>query len=98
MVNASQDKHFDLMRSENFTLGTCDGNSNYCDFFNHCVYHDILSLNNLIKLKGDDLFILHFNVRSLQNNVDKLITFLATFSETPNTMQYQKLNLHFINH
>ena len=24
IINASQDKHFDLMRSENFTLGTCD--------------------------------------------------------------------------
>ena len=33
MVNASQDKHFDLMRAENFTLGTCDDDSNYCDFF-----------------------------------------------------------------
>ena len=32
MANASQVKHFDLMRSENFTLGTCDDNSNYCDF------------------------------------------------------------------
>ena len=27
-VNAGQDKDFDLMRYENFTFGTCDGNLN----------------------------------------------------------------------
>ena len=83
IINASQDKHFDLMRFENFTLGTCEDNSNYCEFFDYCVYHDITSLNNVVNLKTDKLFILHFNVRSLQKNIDKLITLLATFSEAP---------------
>ena len=50
IINASHDKHFDSMRSENFTLGTCDDNSNYCDFFDNCVYHDVKSLNNVVNL------------------------------------------------
>ena len=74
IINTSQDKHFDLMRPEKV-------NSNYCDFFDNCVYHDITSLNNEVNLKTDELFILHFNVRSLQKNIDKLITLSATFSE-----------------
>ena len=39
-VDASFDKHFDSTRPDNFTLGTCDENSNYCDFFNNCEYYD----------------------------------------------------------
>ena len=30
--------------------------------------------NNVVQFKTDDLFILHFNVRSLQKNIDNLIT------------------------
>ena len=96
IINASQDKHFDLMRSENFTLGTCDDNSNYCDFFDNCMYHDITtSLNNVVNLKTDELFILHLNVCSLQKNIDKLITFLATFSEAPNIIAISETKLTF---
>ena len=95
MINASQDKHFDLMRSENFTLGTCDDNSNYCDFFDNCVYHDITSLNNVVNLKTNELFILHFNVRSLQKNIDKLITLLVTFSETPDIIAISQTKLTY---
>ena len=93
IINASQAKHFDLMRSENFTLGTCDDNSNYCDFFDNCVYHDIKSLNNVVNLKTDELFILHFNVRSLPKNIDNLITLLATFSETPDIIAISETKL-----
>ena len=43
-VDASFDKHFDSTRPDNFTLGTCDENSNYCGFVNNCEYYDISSL------------------------------------------------------
>ena len=81
------------MSSENFTLGTCDDNSNYCDFFDNCVYYDVKSLNNVVNLKTDELFILHFNVRSLQKNIDNLNTLLATFSETPDIIAISETKL-----
>ena len=84
------------MRSENFTLGTCEDNSNYCDFFDTCVYLDVKSLNNVVNLKTDELFILHFNVRSLQKNVDYLVTEL--FLKHRISSQYHKQNLHMVNH
>ena len=93
IINASHDKHFDSMRSENFTLGTCDDNSNHCDFFDNCVYHDVKSLNHVVNLKTDELFILHFNVCSLQKNIDNLITLLATFSETPDIIAISETKL-----
>ena len=93
IINVNQDKHFDLLRSENFTLGTCDDNSKYCDFFDNCVYHDITSLNNVVNLKKDELFILLFNVCSLQKNIDQLITRLTTFSEAPNIIAISETKL-----
>ena len=91
------------MRSENFTLGTCEDNSNYCDFFYTCVYHDVKSLNNVVNLKTDELFILHFNVRSLQKNVDNLVQGIPDlvtelFLKHRISSQYHKQNLHMVNH
>ena len=83
MVDASFDKQFATTRSQDLTLETCNQNSSYCDFFNNCEYHDVLSLNNVVKYKKDELLIIHFNVRSLQKNIDNLTTFLANISEMP---------------
>ena len=84
------------MRSENFTLETCEDNSNYCNFFDNCMYHDITtSLNNVVNLKTDELFILHLNVCSLQKNIVKLITFLATFSEASDIIAISETKLTF---
>ena len=80
-VDASFHKHFDLTRPDNFVLGTSEENSNYYDFFNNCEYYDISSLNNVLKHKKDDLFIMHFNMQNLQKNIDKLITLLANLFE-----------------
>ena len=57
------------------------------------MYHDIKSLNNVVNLETDKLFILYFNVRSLQKTIDKLITFLATFSETPDIIAISETKL-----
>ena len=66
MVYASFDKQFVTTRSQDPTLENCNRYSNYCDFFNKCECHDMSSLNNVVKHKKDELFIIHFNVRSLQ--------------------------------
>ena len=47
----------------------------------------------MINLKTDEQFILHFNVRSLQKNIDKLITLLATFSEPPDILAISETKL-----
>ena len=47
------------------------------------VCHNFTSLNNVVKHKRNDLFIMHFNVHSLQKNINALTTILADFSETP---------------
>ena len=69
MVDASFDKQFVTTRFQDLTLETCNQNSSYCDFFNNCKYHDVSSLNNVVKHKKDELFIIHFNVRSLQKTL-----------------------------
>ena len=81
--DASSDKYFDSTKSDNCSLGTYDVKSNYCEFFNNCKYFDATLFNSVVKYRVNELFIIHFNVRSLQKNIDKLITFLAEFSEKP---------------
>ena len=109
VVDGNHNKRFDLTKSEVLNFGTCDGNSNYCDFFStverdsaevvyffsNCVYHNFTSLNNEVKHKRDDLFIMHFNVRSLQKNVDKLTTILADFSETPDIIAISETKITY---
>ena len=47
----------------------------------------------MVNLKKDELFILHFNVCSLQKNIDQLITRLTTFSEAPDIIAISKTKL-----
>ena len=94
-VDESSDKHFDPTRPDDFTLRTCDENSSYCDFFDNCEYHDISSLNKVVKHKKDDLFIMHFNMRSLQKNIDKLTTLLANLSETPDIIAISETKITY---
>ena len=94
-VNAGSDKYFDSPRPDDFNSGTCDENSNYCDFFNNCEYHDILWLNNMVKHKKDELFIMHFNLQSLQKNIDKLTTLLANLFETPDIIAISETKITY---
>ena len=59
--------------------------------------YDISSLNNVVKHKKYDLFIMHFNMRSLQKNIDKLITLLPIFLKRQISLQYQKQKLLMVN-
>ena len=95
-VDAGSDQHFDSTRPDDFTLGTYDENSNYCNFLNNCEYHNISSLNNVVKHKKDDLFIVHFNVQSLQKNIDKLTTLLANVSETPDIIAISETKITYV--
>ena len=44
----------------------------------NCQYHDIVSINEYLDLNNStlDLFVIHFNVRSLQKNFDKLTNYI----------------------
>ena len=54
-----------------------------------------MSLNNVVKHKKDDLFIMHFNMQSLQKNIDKLITLLANLSETPDIIAISETKITY---
>ena len=47
----------------------------------------------MVNLETDKLFIFHFNVRSVQKNIDNLITLSATFSETPDIIAISETKL-----
>ena len=53
------------------------------------------SLNNVVKHKKDELFIIHFNVRSLQKNIDNLTTFLANISEMPDIIAISETKITY---
>ena len=55
------------------------------DFFDNCVYHNQTSLKNLaISTKG--LFIMHFNIRSLQRNFDSFAYYLSELERPPDVI------------
>ena len=51
--------------------------------------------NLVLALLHKKQFILHFNVRNLQKNIDKLITLLATFSEAPDIIAISETKLTY---
>lgn len=61
-------------------------NNDYAEvFFNQCGYYDLDLLN--AKLAGNkrpnDIFLIHFNIRSLQKNIDKLSDYISTLDKQP---------------
>ena len=50
----------------------------YSELFGKCGYFNIESINKTLFYKNkDDLFIIHFNIRSLQKNVETLNNYLS---------------------
>ena len=96
MIDASYNKRFDFTKAEDvYALQNCDANSNYCDFFCNCEYHESQSLSNVVKRNKDGLFIIHFNERSLQKNIDKLTTILANLFETPDIIAMSETRITY---
>ena len=51
--------------------------------FLDCHYHDIASFNNHASNNYNDLLLMHFNTRSLQKNIDKLIHYILQLKNLP---------------
>ena len=49
----------------------------------------------MVKHKKDELFIIHFNVQSLQKNTDNLTTFLANISEMPDIIAFSETKITY---
>ena len=58
-------------------------------------YYDHASINNLLcsKNKSNHLFIIHFNVRSLQKNIDKLSHYLTDLNRKPDVLAVSETKL-----
>ena len=89
MIDASHNKRFDFTKAEDvYALQKCDANSNYRDFFCNCEYHEFLSLSNEVKHNKDGIFIIHFNVRSMQKILTSLPPFWLIFLKHQILSQY----------
>ena len=70
--------------------------NNYDQFLNRSLYYSIYSLNNSLKYhkkKIDNLFIMHFNIRSLQRNFDQMHKFLSKLSVLPDIIAFTETRL-----
>ena len=58
-------------------------------------YYDHSSINNLLcsKNKFDHLFMIRFNIRSLQKNIDKLLHYLTDLNRKPNVLTVSETKL-----
>ena len=58
-----------------------------CLFLN-CNYYDTIFLNSQIlnRSNTNDLFFIHFNIRSLQKNIDKLTHYISQFHKLPDVI------------
>ena len=45
--------------------------------FNECEYYSTESLNNILSNQTNELSIIHFNIRSLEKNIDKMSQYLS---------------------
>ena len=66
------------------------------NFFVNCHYYKPSNINKLIKTKftkKTGIFVMHFNVRSLQKNIDYLCKYLTEFNQTPDIIAITETKL-----
>ena len=51
--------------------------------FSECKYFTTYSLNNALRYRLGDVLIVHFNIRSLQKNIDKMSQYLSELEKQP---------------
>ena len=62
--------------------------------FSHCNYYDTITLNKILNPSTlNNLFIIHFNIRSLQKNVDKLTHYISQFRKLPDVIAITETKL-----
>ena len=67
----------------------------YSELFSKCGYFNIESINKMLFYKNkDDWFIIHFNIRSLQKNVETLNNYLSQLDKQPDIIALNETKLH----
>ena len=72
-----------------------DSDNLYESLFLNCHYHDIVSINEYLDLNINrpNLFLIHFNVRSLQKNLDKLTNYILQMKKLPDIIAITETKL-----
>ena len=73
----------------------CNSDNLYESLFLNCQYHDIVSTNEYLDLNNSspNLFLIHFNVRSLQKNFDKLTNYILQIKKLPDIIAITETKL-----
>ena len=73
----------------------CNSDNLYKSLFLNCQYHDIVSINEYLDLNINrpNLFLIHFNVRSLQKNLDKLTNYILQMKKLPDIIAITETKL-----
>ena len=67
--------------------------ADYRELFKNYEYIDSCEETFLNKKQPDDLFLLHFNIRSLQKHIDKLSAYLANFKHQPDIVSVSETKI-----
>ena len=73
----------------------CNSDNLYKSLYLNCHYHDIVSINEYLDLNINrpNLFLIHFNVRSLQKNFDKLTNYILQMKKLPDVIAITETKL-----
>ena len=73
----------------------CNSENLYESLFLNCQHHDIVSINEYLDLNNNrlNLFLIHFNVRSLQKNFDKLTNYILQIKKLPDIIAITETKL-----
>jgi len=65
----------------------------YIDLFGKCKYDNHDGKNLVSKIKQNDLFLIHINIRSIQKNIDALSNYLASLKKQPDIVAISETKL-----
>ena len=68
-------------------------NSDYSELFAKCDYFDALNHSCFKNKISEDLFLIHFNIRSLQKHIDELTNYLSGFKNQPEIIAISETKL-----
>ena len=61
--------------------------------FNECEYCSTDSQNNILRNRTNELLIIHFNIRSLEKNIDKMSQYLSELKTQPDVIALTETKL-----
>ena len=61
--------------------------------FGECEYYSTDSLNNILRNRTNELLIIHFNIQSLEKNIDKVSQYLSELKRQPDVIALTETKL-----